>query len=118
MSASCAHLRTPSKRQRHRAAEIRRRIPRHLVDGEVIVRDAFQEAAHGDFGDEPRHLRAQTEMLAGAEAEMPKRPTLDVERVRIRKFALVAVGRAEGECNLVTGANCLTVQRDVEWRCA
>ena len=58
----------------------------------------------------------KTEMFAGPEAQMSERPPLDVEGVRIRKFALVAVGRAEGERDLVTGANRLTVQCHIALR--
>jgi hypothetical protein len=41
---------------------------------------------------------------------MAERPPLDVERVWIREFALVAVGRAEGERDLVAGTDGLAVQ--------
>ena len=75
----------------------------------MIIRHALEEAPYGDFGDEPSQLRAQAKMLAGAEAEMSERPPFDVEGVRIGKFALVAVGRAEGERDFVAGADGLAV---------
>ena len=43
----------------------------------------------------------------------PSGRRVDVEGVRIGKFALVAVGRAEGERDFVAGADGLAVQRHV-----
>ena len=75
----------------------------------MIVRHALEEAAHGDFGDEPRHLAAEAEMLAGAEAEMALRAAVDIEPVGIGKFAVVAVSGAERERDLVAGVDGLAV---------
>ena len=36
----------------------------------MIIGHALEKAPHRDFGDQPRHLAAQAEMLAGAESEM------------------------------------------------
>src|SRR5437667_1838493 len=99
--------------QRHRAAKIRGRIPGELVDGEVIFRHAREEPFHCDFGDESRHLAAQAEMLAGAEAEMALRAPLDVVGVGIGKFSPIAVARAERERDLVAAAHALAMQLDL-----
>ena len=71
---------------------------------------ARQETFHRDLGDEPRHLTAEAEMLAGAEAEMALRPPLDVVEVRIGELPPIAVAGAEGERHLVAGLHLLAVQ--------
>src|SRR5882757_7838471 len=96
--------------QRNRAAKVRGRIPGELVDGEMIVRHALKKALHGDLGDQPRHLAAQAEMLAGAKAEVTLRPAIDVVDVGIGEFPPVAVARAEGERDLVADRELLPVQ--------
>src|SRR4249920_923817 len=58
------------KRQSDRAAEIGRRIPRELAYAETIFGNALKEALHRHFGDQARHLAAQTKMLAGSKAKM------------------------------------------------
>ena len=52
-------------------------------------------------------------MFSGAEAQMSLRPPPDIVSVGIAKFAFVAIGRAEGEHDLVARADRLAVQRDV-----
>src|SRR6266508_5546137 len=99
--------------QRGGTAEIGRRVPRQLVDREVILGHALEEALHRNFGDQPRHLAAQAKMLAGAEAKMPLRPPLDVVDVGILEFPPVAVARAEGERDLVAHGKLLAVQLDL-----
>src|ERR671934_125478 len=44
---------------------------------------------------EPRHLAAEAEVLAGAEAEMALRPAIDVVDVRVGKFPPIAIAGAE-----------------------
>src|SRR6516162_3444525 len=98
------------KRQGDRAAEIRRRVPRQRRRGEMVVGNTLEEALHCNLGDEPRHLAAETEMLAGPEAEMPVRAALDIVDVRVGELALVTIAGAEGEHHLVPDLEPLPVQ--------
>src|SRR5215475_6409162 len=79
------------KWQRHRAAEVGRRIPGELVDGQVIVGHALEKPLHRDLRHQSRHLAAEAEMLAGAKTEMALRAALDIVAIRIGKFPPIAV---------------------------
>src|SRR5262249_10918965 len=64
------------ERQCDGAAKIRGRIPLQLVGREVEVRDSLEKALHRHLRDQPRHLAAEAEMLAGAETEMTLRAAI------------------------------------------
>src|SRR5271169_5776507 len=83
------------ERQCARAAKVGRRIPRDRVGGQMVIRHPFEEAAYCDLRHEPRHLAAETKVLARAEAEMSQRPAVDVVPVGVGEFAVVAIARAE-----------------------
>ncbi len=44
---------------------------------------------------------------------MSQRPAVDIERIGVGKFALVAIAGAEGERDLVAGMDRLAVQLDI-----
>src|SRR5207245_8567101 len=98
------------ERQRAGTAKIRRRIPGDLIDLKMVFGHAFEKTLHGDRGDEPRHLAAEAEMLAGAEAEMALRPAGDIVDVRVGKFPPIAVAGAECKRHFVADAHSLAVQ--------
>src|SRR5262249_55243750 len=99
------------ERQCDGAAKIRGRIPLQLVGREVEVRDSLEKALHRHLRDQPRHLAAEAEMLAGAETEMTLRAAIDVVDVGIREFPPVAVAGAEGERDLVSDPQRAAMQR-------
>src|SRR5215472_353674 len=76
----------------------------------MVVGHAFEETLHRDRGDEPRHLAAEAEMLAGAKAEMALRPAVDVVDVRVGKFPPIAVAGAERKRHFVADAHSAAVQ--------
>src|SRR5215469_5227125 len=76
----------------------------------MVVGYAFEKTLHRDRGDEPRHLAAETEMLAGAKAEMALRPAVDVVDVRVGKFPPIAVAGAERKRHFVADAHSMAVQ--------
>src|SRR6202022_3995480 len=81
-----------------------------LGDGEVVFGNAIEKSLHGDLGDEPRHLAAETEMLANPEAQMALGPPLDVVDIRIAEFAPVSIAGPKGERHLVFDPERLPVQ--------
>ena len=91
---------TPHERQRGRAAEIRRRIPRHFLDSEVIFRHALEEALHRNLGDEPRHLRCRGRNACPSRTRDGRRPPVDVEGVGIGKFPCVAIAEPNASATL------------------
>src|SRR6516162_10931850 len=76
----------------------------------MVVGYAFEETLHRDRGDEPRHLAAEAEMLAGAKGEMALRPAVDVVDVRVVKFPPIAVAGAESKRHFVADAHSAAVQ--------
>ena len=75
----------------------------------MIFGNALKEALHRHFGDQARHLAAQTKMLAGSEAKMALWPSFDIVDVRIAEFAPVTIAGAKGKCHLVADAEPLPV---------
>ena len=52
----------------------------------MVIRHAFEKPPHCHRGDQPCHLTAQAEVLAGAKAEMPLRPPIDGVDIRVGNF--------------------------------
>src|SRR5262249_20896391 len=82
------------ERQGDGAAKIRCRIPNDLIGRKMVFGHAFEKTLHCDRGDEPRHLAAEAEVLAGAKAEMALRPAIDVVDIRVGKFPPIAIAGA------------------------
>src|SRR5258705_9845508 len=68
-----------------------------------VVGDAPEELLERDAGLRARHVHAEAEVDAVAEAEHAARAAQDVEAVGLREFALVAVRRGEEEAHLLAG---------------
>ena len=76
----------------------------------MVLGHAFEKTLHCDRGDEPRHLAAEAEVLAGAKAEMALRPAIDVVDIRVGKFPPVAIAGAERERHFVANVHSFPVQ--------
>src|SRR5215831_7855265 len=100
----------PYERQGAGAAKIRRRIPSDRIDRKVVFGHALEKTLHCDRGNEPRHLAAEAEVLAGAKAEMALRVTIDVVDIRVRKLPPIAIAGAECKRHLVANVHCFPVQ--------
>src|SRR5215510_4876642 len=76
----------------------------------MVFGHAFEKTLHCDRGDEPRHLAAEAEVLAGAEAEMALRPAIDVVDIRVGKFPPIAIAGAERKRHFVANVHSSAVQ--------
>src|SRR5215469_14957920 len=76
----------------------------------MVVGNTLEEALHCNLGDEPGHLTAETEMLAGPEAEVPVRAALDIVDVRVGELTPVTIAGSKGEHHLVPDLEPLPVQ--------
>ena len=83
-----------ARRKPHRHLPVRARPDRRLparIAGELVLGHAREQLLERDARLEPRQARAQAEVGAVPEAEVARRRARDVERVRVRELALVAV---------------------------
>src|SRR5579862_8776840 len=101
--------------KRNGASEIRRRDPLQGFS-EVKCRDCAQKYLQGGHGDESREGVSQAEVRAVAESEVTYGATIDVVKIRARKFPPVPIGRPVGERNVLSRANRLTMQPHVACR--
>src|SRR5262249_48576901 len=76
----------------------------------MVVGHALEKTLHCDRGNEPRHLAAEAEVLAGAKAEVTLRATLDIIDIRVGKFPPIAVAGAECKRHFVAEMHFLAVQ--------
>src|SRR5512133_754514 len=70
----------------------------------MVIGHAFEEPPHCHRGDQPCHLTAQAEVLAGAKAEMPLRPPIDGVDIGVGKFPPVAIPGSERQGHFVADA--------------
>src|ERR1700754_142671 len=79
----------------------------------MVFRYPREEALHRYPSDQARHLTAEAEVFAYAEAEMTLGSAIDVVHVRVGEFPPVAVAGAKGERNLVAGLHCAAMECDL-----
>src|SRR2546430_1941048 len=82
------HRQRPEPAQRRRFSPGRRRVDRQAWP-------LAEEGAQGDLPFEPSQGRAETEVDAKAEGDVPVVSTRDIQTVRVREVCRVAVGRAD-----------------------